>query len=201
MIGGDCKEGIELVMSGIGVGEVDRNKILRRTGMKIGDLLCVTNSLGKNSAGYYLWKLKNSKNGAEKLLEVEPRIKEGQIISKYSASAATDLSDGVYSSIAQLKKITGMGFFIDFSKIPVSSLAEKVHNQLGVSIEELTLNYGGNYELLFTISPENWEILKKFAETHNLKFTEIGSVKKGKNILLKDGGKYEIKKRGYEHFT
>lgn len=201
MIGGDCKEGIELVMSGIGIGEVNKNKILKRDGMKVGDLLCVTNSLGKNSAGYYLWKLKNSKKGAEKLLEVEPRIKEGLIISNYDASAAMDLSDGVYSSIAQLKKITGMGFFIDFSKIPVSPLAKKVHNELDVSIEELTLNYGGDYELLFTISPENWKILKKVAEKNNLKFTDIGYVIKGKNILFKDGKKYEIKKRGYEHFT
>lgn len=201
MIGGDCKEGSELVISGIGIGEVNKNKILKRDGMKVGDMLCVTNSLGKNSAGYYLWKLKNSKKGAEKLLEVEPRIKEGQIISKNGATSAIDLSDGIYASIAQLKKITGLGFFIDFSKIPVSPLAKKVHEELGISIEELTLNYGGDYELLFTIPPEKWKALKKVAEKNNLKLTEIGYVKKGRNVLLKDGKEHEIKERGYEHFT
>jgi thiamine-monophosphate kinase len=201
MFGGDCKEGSELVMSGIGIGEVNKNRILKRDGMKVGDIICVTNSLGKNSAGYYLWKLKNSKKGAEKLLEVEPRIKEGLIISKHGATAAMDLSDGIYSSIAQLKKITGLGFFIDFSKIPVSPFAKKVHEELDISIEELTLNYGGDYELLFTISPEKWVALKKIAEKNNFKFTEIGHVKKGRNVLLKDGKEHEIKKRGYEHFT
>ncbi|MGC8496959.1 MAG: thiamine-phosphate kinase [Thermoplasmata archaeon] len=201
MIGGDCKEGAEMVISGIGIGEVSKKKILKRDGMNVGDILCVTNYLGKNSAGYYLWKLKNSKEGAEKLLEVEPRIKEGLIISRHGATAAMDLSDGIYSSVAQLKKITGLGFFIDFSKIPVSPFAKKVNEELGVSIEELTLNYGGDYELLFTIPPEKWRVLKNYAEKNNFKLTEIGYVKKGKNMLLKDGKEHEIKERGYEHFT
>ncbi len=201
MIGGDCKEGTELVMSGIGIGEVNKKRILKRDGMKVGDILCVTNYLGKNSAGYYLWKLKNSKEGAEKLLEVEPRIEEGLIISRHGATAAMDLSDGIYSSISQLKKITGLGFLIDFSKIPVSPLAKKVNEELGISIEELTLNYGGDYELLFTIPPEKWITLKKASEKNNFKLTEIGRVKKGRNLLLKDGKEHEIKERGYEHFT
>lgn len=201
MIGGDCKEGIEMVISGIGIGEVNKNMILKRDGVKPGDLLCVTNYLGKNSAGYYMWKLKKSSEGAEKLLEVEPRIKEGRAIARHGATAAMDLSDGVYSSIEQLKRITGFGFLIDLAKVPVAPLAKKVHEELDISIEELSLNYGGEYELLFTISRENFEKLKKIEKKYNMKFTEIGHVKNGKNVLLKKGREYEIKERGYEHFT
>lgn len=200
MAGGDLKEGMEMNLAGVAVGEVERDRIMHRNGMKDGELLCVTGSLGKNASGYYLWKRNGSKSGAKALLDVEPRVREGRFISKAGATSAIDLSDGVYSAIHQLKKINGCGFDIDYSKLPINRSALMVNRSVGVPIEELCLNFGGEYELLFTMPEKSYEKALRLARKKGIKITSIGVVTKGENTLIKDGLRTRITERGYEHF-
>jgi len=200
MVGGDTKEGDDFTATGIAIGKVNRNYILLRRNFKEDQVVAVTNSLGKNAAGYYLWK-NGIKEGAEKLLDIEPRIEEGIALSKHGAKAAMDLSDGVFSSIDQIKKLTGTGFKIFIDKIPIHPLAVEVSRDLKIPLEEISLNFGGDYELLFSVDRSKWQKLKEKMEKNNFKVSEIGETWKGENILVKEGKEVKIKYHGYEHFT
>lgn len=201
LIGGDLKQGMEINLSGIAIGEVSKKKILRRNGVKKNDVLCVTGRLGKNAAAYYMWKKTGKRKWAELLIEIEPRIKEGRLIAEYGASSAIDLSDGVFSAISQLSKINKLGFKIDYSKVPVHSLAKKVSRELKLNTEELALGFGGEYELLFTVSKSKLAKLKLAAKRNGIQISDIGIVTGRKCILVKDGNAKEISSKGYEHFT
>ncbi len=194
MAGGDLKEG-PLALTGIAIGEVEKGRMLRRDSMHCGDLLCVTGRLGRNAAAYYMWKGTGQGRWAEAVLRIEPRIPEARLLARLGATSATDLSDGVYSSIAQLGGSSGRGFEIKYDSLPVDRLALKVGRSLGIGIEELALNFGGEYELLFTIPRDRYGEARK-----RLDITCIGRVTKGSNILIKDGRRTRINDAGYEHF-
>ncbi len=201
LIGGDLKQGTEMTLTGIAIGEVSKKGILRRNGIKRNDVLCVTGRLGKNAAAYSMWKKTGRSRWAQMLVEIEPRIKAGRLISDYGATSAIDLSDGVFSAISQLSKINKIGFLIDYSKIPIHSIAKKVSKQLGLSLEELALNFGGEYELLFTVPRKKLAKLKINAKINGIEISEIGIAKGTKNFLVKNGASRQIIGKGYEHFT
>ncbi len=199
IIGGDLKKGKELAMTGIAIGEVKKSMMMQRLRMRKGEALCVTGMLGGNAAGYYLWK-RGSRKGASKLIDVEPKIKEGIFLSRNGVRAAMDLSDGVYSSIHQLKEATGLGFEIYYDKLPAAPLAKSVNRKLGVGIEQLCLNFGGEYELLFSVSESRFKELREKAARRKIRISRIGKVTGGRNCLVKGKKRINIRKYGYEHF-
>lgn len=199
MVGGDTKEGEDFTATGIAIGYVSKNKIMLRKNFKKGQAVGVTNFLGKNGAGFYLWKNGNE-YGIKKLLEIEPRIKEGILLSRFGVRAAMDLSDGIFSSIEQIKKLTGTGFKIYFENIPADKLAIEVSEEFKIPLEEITLNFGGEYELLFSVDKDHWEYLKKKMDEHGILINYIGETWEGNNVLVKNGKEVNIKEYGYEHF-
>ena len=130
LIGGDLKQGAELNMAGVAVGTVSKKGILRRNGARPGDLVCITGKLGKNGAAYQMWKKSKIGKWADLLLEIEPRIKEGTLLSKYDASSAMDLSDGLYSAVTKLSGISKKGFEIRYEKVPIDRFANVVRKIL-----------------------------------------------------------------------
>jgi thiamine-monophosphate kinase len=199
VIGGDLKKGRELVLTGIAIGEVDRPRMMQRMNMKKGEVLCVTGSLGGPAAGHYLWK-NGRKGGQLAMLNVEPKIREGKFLAANGCRAAIDLSDGVYSAIRQISSATGLGFEIDYASLPINPLARKVNEKYGIDIEQLCLNFGGEYELMFTLSASKFEGVRKKAARLGIRISRIGTVTKSGSFIVKDGKRTRIKKYGYEHF-
>ncbi len=199
MIGGDLKKGRELVLTGIAIGEVDKSRMMQRLNMKDSEALCVTGELGRNAAGYYEWK-RGSKTGAAMLLDVDPKINEGRFLSDNGIKAAMDLSDGVYSAIHQLSSATGLGFEIFYDSIPVSQEASAVNMKQGIDIEQLCLNFGGDYQLMFSVKEAEFERLRRKALARRIRITRIGRIIGSKNVLIRDSKRINIRKYGYEHF-
>ncbi len=182
-LGGDLKESGIAGMSGIAVGHVEKDKILRRKGAKIGDRIYITGMLGKQAAGYYLWK-NGYEDGWKHLLDVKPRIDEGRKIAG-RATSCMDISDGLMHTVQQMEKINSLGFRIDFESLPVHPLAYEVSEDFKIPLETLVLYFGGEYELFFTASSSS---LGK----------EIGLVDKMGGIWRE--GK-RIEGEGYAHFS
>ncbi|MDE1768561.1 MAG: hypothetical protein KGH62_04275, partial [Candidatus Micrarchaeota archaeon] len=193
-------EGMEINLTGVAIGTVAKKNILRRDGVRKGDVVCVTGSLGKNGAGYYMWKKTGLRRWAELLLDIEPRIDEGVLIAKSGATAAIDLSDGLFSAILQLSKINRCGFEIDYPKVPIHYAAKSAGISTGVNVEDIALNFGGDYELLFTIQKSKLNHLLSEAKKNGIRVSVIGKVAGRKCMLVKDGKKVGIRKAGYEHF-
>jgi thiamine-monophosphate kinase len=200
MAGGDTKEGIGFTASGMVVGHVEKDRIMLRRNFRPGMYVGITNDLGKNASGYYMW-INGEEEGANILIDIEPRIEESRRLSELGVKAAMDLSDGIYSSIYQLKNITGTGFRIYFDKIPRNPLVKYVNENYGVDEKELLLNFGGEYEILFGIEKDRWDFVYKKMDEYGYKISIIGETYNGENVLVENGSEIKIDGRGYEHFA
>lgn len=203
IVGGDTKESESLTLSGCAFGRVPKSEILKRKGAEPGDLVYVTGELGNAGAAYYSLK-KNSENkeAVKDLLEITPRLKEGRLLAQSkSVTSCMDISDGLASSIYQLSQLNNVGFEIDFKELPIFHKAHDVSKELNMPLEDMTIYFGGDYELLFTVKEKEIEGLEnKMAEGH-IKFTKIGRViETSTNTLIKDEKSTSLENRGYEHF-
>jgi len=173
VIGGDIDSHSELTIVGTALGKVDQANILYRTGTKVGDVVCVTGSLG--GAGAALFALTHNMRCPEKiacrLFEPVPRVNEAIIIGKTKmATAMIDISDGLAASLHELSRANNhAGFRISAEKIPVN----KDIKQLFSKEEALSLSLyeGGDFELLFTVQKDKVAELRKKVD-----FTVIGDV-------------------------
>ncbi|MGE4567567.1 MAG: thiamine-phosphate kinase [Bacteroidales bacterium] len=158
------------------VGEVDKAGLVYRSGMKEGDLLCVTGDLGAAYLG--LQVLEREKRLFEKDSSFTPAL-EGydyvikrqlkpsarkDIIDYFAAeklipTAMTDLSAGLAHAIQALCLASGVGCRLYEHKIPIAGESLRVASELHQSPQVAALHGGQDYELLFSVPPDRYEPL------------------------------------------
>jgi len=199
IVGGDTNSHYNLVISGSAVGIMNKDEFIRRSGAKKGDVVAVTGELGLAALGLEILleneaMIKNHERAINALLTPKPRVKEGIFLAKnHLCTSSIDISDGLASSLHQLSRASKVGFLIDFDLLPIDKEVEKWSKD-EEHLEKLALYSGGEYELLVTMSEENFEIARK-------KIKRIGYVTKETGVLMKKGKKEkELKDYGYVHF-
>jgi thiamine-monophosphate kinase len=178
IIGGDIDRHDELTVVTTGLGLVDKDHLVRRTGVRPGDLVCITGTPGQAQA-----RLEGYLQYEKALFEPQPRVDEGQILGRAGVSAMMDDSDGIALSLYDLMSVNQCGFSIDSSRLPFPS---------GIPADqarELALYGGGDYELIFTIAPGRVPL-------PGVTSTVIGTAIPEK-VVMADGKPLE--KRGYQH--
>jgi len=201
IIGGDTKEHDEITICGTAIGRVKREEILLRKGARPGDILAVTGELGKAAAALLAINEGLSDIDTDALVRPIPRIKEARAIAEHRfANACMDISDGLSSTLYQLREINDVGFLIDRDKLPISKEAIRVGKRLNINPHSIALDYGGDYELLFIMPKNGFKEAKK--KVPEVKLTEIGEVIEDKEIkIICHGIERRLEKRGYEHFV
>jgi thiamine-monophosphate kinase len=196
VIGGDMDSHDELTITGTALGLVKKDLLIRRSGAHIGDLVCVTGTLG--TAGAALISLQKNITIDQQILkalfEPTPRINEGMALAKTRAvTSMMDISDGLALSLHDIAKASCVGFKIYEDRLPV---LPEVRNLLkSDELLEVSVFTGGDFELLFTVCPD------KINETKNAcPFTVIGEAVKEGIFIERSNGIEELKGRGYEHF-
>ena len=203
IVGGDTKENPDITICGTAFGMVKKDEFMPRKGAEIGDVVAVTGSLGKAGAGYLASKHYTRDTALLKgLFEPIPRVREGRLLASLKiVSSCMDISDGLSSSLYQLMELNHVGFEIDSEKLPIASELLKLKDHLTIDMTECAVHFGGDYELLLTISSENFEKAKKNVEKTGSTLTVIGRVTKNKEIILKSKTERKIlENKGYEHF-
>jgi len=155
---------------------------IRRSGAKVGDCICVTGTLGGALAGRHL--------------NFTPRVNEAiAIAGSCRINAMIDISDGLSSDLNRICTRSKAGALIEAAQIPISDNAKQTADPLNSA-----LNDGEDFELLFTLSAQDYEKLMA-APTIEILITKIGWVTDtGKMQLIKAGGGTEdLQPKGYDH--
>jgi len=156
---------------------VGTTKPVKRSTAKVGDLICVTGSLGGSLKGRHLI--------------FEPRLKESLAIAKADANAMMDLSDGLSTDLNHICRLSKKGAIVYAGKLPVSKAAKGIDG---------ALNDGEDFELLFTIPVENFRKLQKHWP-FKTKITAVGKITKEKSVKIykPDGKIINLLPHGYDH--
>jgi thiamine-monophosphate kinase len=202
IVGGDTKEHDDLVLCGTALGLVSKKGILLRKGAKPGDLIAVTGSLGRAGSGFFsIKKALNLKEAEDSLKRPWPRVKEGMALSASGfVTSCMDISDGLSTSIFEMSRNSGMTYEVDYAKVPKAKEVDLAFHDLERQ-KDLVLNFGDDFELLFTIKREAENDLAKLSQECGCPMTVIGKVTSGEeNILIDNGTREKLENLGYEHF-
>lgn len=201
VLGGDTKEQEELLIAGTALGRVRKDRVLRRKGARIGDLILVTGTMGSSAAGYYavIHNLEVPRRFVRAAYEPRARIREGAVLSKY-ATSCMDVSDGLAFSLYEVARASGVGFRVYEERIPVDEELDRIPEFAEIR-DELVFHKGGEYELLFTLPGKRLEVLMEELEPLQGRLSVIGEITPGGGVLVRrDGSEVELEARGYEAF-
>jgi len=203
LIGADTKENRVITLTGTVVGIVGKSEVLLRSGSRPGDLVCVSGPLGGASLG-----LRSMQRGLGIILaeghlrRPSPRISEGRVLAKSGVcTSCIDISDGLSSSLYELMRASGNGFEVDASSVPLHESLWEMYDEREGPLQT-ALHSGDEYELLFTVSQDSVEELKKkFDEEAEHELFIIGRVTSNKEVILRrDSGTEVLPDGGFEHF-
>lgn len=179
LVGGDtCASMTGLVISITALGMSAPGQAVFRSGAKKNDLICVSGDLGAAYMGLLL--LQREKNLYEEDPDTQPDLSNYQYIigcqlkpearrdiitqlrdAKIKPSAMIDLSDGLSSDLLHLCDASGLGCRLYANKIPVDQVTDQLATEMGLSGAVAALNGGEDYELLFTVSLDQYETIEK----------------------------------------
>ena len=151
-----------------------------RSGAKVGDVICVTGSLGSSLGG--------------KHLHFTPRVNEALTITKVAKiHAMMDITDGLSADLNRICTQSKVGAMLEMEKLPISDAARKTDDPYYA-----VFNDGEDFELLFMTSDDE---LEKILKLDNIKITQIGTVTESMKIqaIWQDGRIVDIEAGGYAH--
>jgi|LSQX01.1.fsa_nt_gb thiamine-monophosphate kinase len=179
--GGDTKPGSGFVC-GTAIGSMEGRKPMTRRGAVPGDLVAVTGPLGSPAAGYHA--MMNGlifPDAVDALCIPVPRIREGiALASSGIVTSCIDLSDGLATAALTICESSHAGMDLMLEFLPKGADVEDVSEETGVSEIDMMLNFGGEYELLFTFGKEDIGSLYD----SGVNFTIIGTVTSGREARL-----------------
>ncbi len=185
VIGGNIKESKTLSCEAVALGYCATNRLIRRTGTSVEDLVVVVGDMGLFWSGVLKSKheIRLSTEEENKVMSsiLTPRAKitEGQIISKYKLlSSGMDNSDGLYPSVKELAVRNSADIHLDFSKIKWDATVLKVSEFMQIDPLRLAIGWG-DWQLIGTVPEEKYDqLLNKMSEINTPVHT-IGKVVPG----------------------
>jgi thiamine-monophosphate kinase len=197
LIGGDTTRG-RLSITITALGCVPARSALRRTGAEVGDLVCVTGTLGDAALALQRLEIATTDGDALRLRldRPTPRLSAGFAL-RGLAHAAIDLSDGLAGDLQHVLDASGVGAEIDAERLPMSPEFARLHSP--DSRLELQAAGGDDYELCICLPPS------KLAEARarlDIPLTGIGRIVAGSELYWQDadGRPIDGPKHGYRHF-
>jgi len=222
LAGGDISESRQgIIIDSIVLGEVASGAAVKRSTARPGDQIYVTGTLGGAAAGLKLIELgaRVSEPGAVatgpsertdddaiqtllvRQLRPQPRVGWGIVLGEQQlASAMIDLSDGLSSDLNHLCKESNVGAVIDAAAIPLDEDVRHLCGRRALDPLALALHGGEDFELLFTVAPENVTRLPK--KVDGAAICRIGEItdQMGSVKITEQNHVWDLRPGGFEHF-
>ncbi|MGZ5009599.1 MAG: thiamine-phosphate kinase [Methylobacter sp.] len=194
LIGGDTTSG-PLTLTVQAMGLVPKGRALMRSAAKPGDFIYMTGFLGDAGLGLKIkqgYICADSEAALTRFNRPEPQIEAGQALIGI-ADACIDLSDGLAGDLGHILEKSRVGACLDWEALPLSKAVLAYINDTGDWSMPLTA--GDDYELCFTVSPEQAAQLTVAA-------TKIGVIESPPGLRLnKSGNITPLEVKGFEHFS
>ncbi|MGK0254073.1 MAG: thiamine-monophosphate kinase [Mariniflexile sp.] len=215
VVGGDTtSSNTGLLISITAIGEVEHE--VYRSGAKPNDLLVVSGDLGGAFMGLQVLEREkevykvNPNNQPdlavysyiiERQLKPEARKDIIQLLKDLEVrpTSMIDISDGLSSEIIHICKQSNVGCDLYEEKIPLDPQVISACEEFNIDSTTVVLNGGEDYELLFTISQEDFPKIKA-----NPNFSVIGFIKEpseGMHLVTRGDTKIPIKAQGWKNFN
>lgn len=217
LVGGDTSASVTgLVISITCIGVASADEIVRRSGAKPTDIICVSGDLGAAFMGLQLLERENrisagqkdfqpDFSGKEYILErqLKPEARKDiiELLRKegIKPTSMMDVSDGLSSELLHICKASGTGCRVYEDKIPIDYQTALMAEEFNMNLVTAAMNGGEDYELLFTVPLTDHDKIEKIKGV-----SMIGYVTKpelGCAMVTRDGAELPIKAQGWNAFT
>lgn len=195
------------------LGSVARGQALTRAGAHAGDTLFVTGTPGDSAAGLHTLLHPDERYPQEALAIVQarhrtpqPRVREGQILSRLGPSVVTamlDISDGLSGDLGHLCERSQVGARVDLARLPLSSAIHTIAAIVEHDPIYWAMHGGEDYELLFAVAPGHEQtVIDAVQAATGTTVTAIGTLlpaEEGMVQLYPDGRIEPIKIQSWDH--
>lgn len=215
LVGGDTTASRQgLVISITCIGDAPKGKVVRRSGAKNTDLICVSGDLGAAYMGLQLLerekvasagqkefipKFEGKEYLVERQLKPEARkdiiadlAKEGIV-----PTSMMDVSDGLSSELLHICKASNTGCRIYEDRIPIDYQTAIMAEELNMNLVTAALNGGEDYELLFTVPLHCHEQVSKMKGVKVI--GHVTDEKLGCAMITRDGTEIPLRAQGFNH--
>ena len=214
LVGGDTTSSPSgLTLSITAIGLVDGDSVVTRGGASAGDLLVVSGDLGAAYMGLQVLErekevfkeapkaqpdLQNHSYIIERQLKPEARTDIVTELSdlKVKPTSMIDISDGLASECFHLMAASGLGVRIYEDKLPIDPKTYDTAREFNLDPTVCMLSGGEDYELLFTISQNNFENIR-----NHPKLSVVGHMTEDSKehiMVTKNGLDVELKAQGWD---
>ena len=192
LIGGDTTQSPHLTLSVTALGWVDIGQAVPRSGAKPGDLICVSGTVGDAA-----FALNHLGHPLQKRLDYPtPRCQLGAAL-KGLAHSMIDVSDGLAQDLGHILKASQVGAKLQLEHLPINPALQALSE---AQKWQYALAGGDDYELCFTISPQNYE--KLLQKQLDVSISIVGTIQQQHGLTFeKDGVDHLLQFNGYQHFA
>ena len=188
LVGGDTTASRSgLILSISVLGKVPKDLITYRNTAQTNDVICVTGDLGAAYLGLQLLEREKQVFLADPTMQPDLSEERAYLVQRQlrpdartdivhelrdlgiRPTAMIDISDGLASELLHLCRQSGKGAVIFDENIPIDDQALLTADEFKISPVTAALNGGEDYELLFTVRPQEFEKLST-----NARITAIG---------------------------
>ncbi|HZV13008.1 MAG TPA: thiamine-phosphate kinase [Candidatus Kapabacteria bacterium] len=206
VVGGDTAASPSgIFISVAAIGTAAKKAITYRSGAKPGDIVCVTNDLGRAYAALKVLQSEKKTGNAfparllQKHARPAPQFKALDNLRKarITPNSMIDISDGLSSELWHIAKQSGVRIEIDKDAIPIHPATKQCAKSFSEDPIMWALQSGEEYELLFTVSPRYKKTVSSLKGV-----AIIGEVKKGNGVwaVSRRSKNEKLPVTGYRHF-
>ena len=217
VVGGDTSSSnVGMIISVTAIGVVSKEKVVKRSGAQVNDLLVVSGDIGGAYLGLQVLEREkevfkvNPRNQPdlspysyiiERQLKPEARKDIVELLDKLNVipTSMIDISDGLSSEIIHLCKGSKVGVELYENKLPLDPQVISTCEEFNLDSTTIALNGGEDYELLFTIKQDDFPKIKG-----NPNLTVIGYITEPANgmyLVTRGETKVPIIARGWNAMT
>jgi thiamine-monophosphate kinase len=212
LFGGDTvKTPGPLMVSITAFGRIESGRMARRDGVKPGDLLYVSGTIGDAALGLKLrlgapaWREGLDEKSRAFLLDryllPKPRNALALAMRRF-AHGGMDVSDGLVGDLTKMLRVSDVSGRIELARLPLSSAA-KAALALDASLFETLATGGDDYEVLASVGAKDADAFEQMAARAGVAVTRIGEAVGGDGapiFLGPDGGETAFKSGSFSHF-